>query len=151
LLEDSQSTVVAAAARALGAGGGLEDPGPLVALLTRPDKQVRLEAATSLARLGATEGIAALERLAADPDADLRRSTATAIGQLAEPVFVPTLFTLLEDRHDIARAALDSLTATVGKDVSAPRGDDESPPTVAERIRRWQRWYQESQEAVESR
>jgi len=146
LLDDPQSTVVAVAARALGAGGGLDDPGPLAVLLTHSDKQVRLEAATSLTQLGATEGIAALERLAADPNADLRRNTATAIGRLAEPIFVPTLIALLDDRHDIARAALDSLSATVGKDVSAARPNDESPPTVTERIRRWQRWHQESLE-----
>ena len=78
---------------------------PLAALLTRPDKTVRLEAATALTQLGATEGRAALERLAADPDADIRRAAATAMGETAEPTFVPTLIALLVDRHDIVRGA----------------------------------------------
>lgn len=144
LLEDPHTAVVAAAVRALGAGGGTTDTAPLAALLTRTDKHLRLDAATALVRLGSTEGAAALERLAADADPDLRRSTATAMGQLADPVFVPTLITMLDDRHDVARAALDSLAAAAGKDISAARPEDESPPTVAERIRRWQRWFAET-------
>ncbi len=64
--------------------------------------------------------------------------------QLADTMYIPTLVSLLDDRHDIARAALDALTTIVGRDV-AIHEDDESPPTSPERIRRWQRWYAEQQ------
>ena len=110
-------------------------------LLSTPDKQTRIEAAASLARLGSPHGLQSLERLALDGDVDVRRRVAVMLGQLQLNESVPTLIAMLDDRSDVERAALESLSAVVGQDIAAQANGQ--PLLPAEQARRWRRWHQE--------
>lgn len=154
-LTDSNPTVVEAAVRAIGRMPSLGDPRPLEAILDTPDHVLRVEAAESLAMLGFPSGVAALERLAYDSAPQVRRMAAVAMGRAADRTFVPVLIHLLDDRPEIARAALASLPRAAGHDLplansSAGAGQQsvqqaswQSPDsdTEQDQIRRWKQWY----------
>jgi HEAT repeat protein len=139
MLQDPNVQVAMTAVRAMGAAG-IEDPAPLVALLGTPDHQLRLELAVALARSEVEQGIAALERLAREADSDIRRSAAQAMGELQNPVFVPTLLALLDDRHDVQNAALASLARVTGHNIQQ---GDELSVLPDEKCRRWKAWHKE--------
>ncbi len=141
VLEDTDGTVVLAGIRAMGAIGTMQDPRPLVHFLSSPDKHTRLEAAMSLARLHFEQGVAALERMAIDNELEFRLRAAKAMGDLADPAFVPTLVTMLEDRFDVQRVAMISLTRIVGEDAAAE--EPGQPLSPDEKVRRWQLWYRD--------
>ncbi len=147
LLEDSQVTVVLVAVRALAGCGPLEDPAPLVALLARGEAPLRIETALALAKLGAPEGRSALERMAKDVDGDVRRGAARAMGTLDDASYCPCLGELLDDRNDVAEAAMTSLAKIVGRDV-ASEGSESAPSSASERIRRWRSWLAKKQDSA---
>ncbi len=144
VLDDPDATVVAAAVRALGYVGTLEDPQPLVRLLNAPDKQLRLEAAASLARLRAVQGVTALERLALDVDITVRVQAAQTMGAIADPAFLPTLMAMLGDRANVQRVAMLSLAQIAGVDVAVQ--EDGAVLTNDEKVHRWQLWYRDRQD-----
>jgi HEAT repeat protein len=146
-LEDANPAVAIAAVRAIGAGGGLEDTGPLERLLGSAHQTVRVEAATSLAQLKDPSGAAALERLAYSGDPSIRRQVAMAMGRVGDPTFAPTLVRLLDDQYAIRLAALESLRKVMGGSGAVL----ESPPSqgTAEQVEFWKRTVRQ-REAVYS-
>ena len=143
MLEDPNGTVVIAAVRAIGAAG-VGDPQPLLRLLNAPDRQLRLEAAMVLARSKVEAGFAAIERLGRETDLEIRRAATVAMGEIGDPVFLPALMQLIEDRRDIQLAAMTSLARIAGHDVAE---DQESPLLPDEKVRRWKQWYGQRSEA----
>jgi HEAT repeat protein len=147
MLEDSSSTVVVAAVRGLGATGVIDDPRPLVGLLMKPDRELRLEVATTLVRLKIEDGRAALQRMAFEPDMQLRLEVAQRLGTLGEPVFTPTLIQMSAEANDVGRVALESLTKMTGQDFSRD-ADGAIVPRDAQ-TSQWQAWYRRQQLAGE--
>ena len=139
-LEDSDTSVIKAAARALGTAGDPAAVASLEQLLNASDKTVRIEAAMSLCRLEAESGPAALERLAVDSDPAVRRQAATAMGQVADAAFAATLIRLLDDQGGVRMAALASLPQVAGRDIAGDSNSSEAPADVTEAIRRWKAW-----------
>lgn len=144
-LDDPSAAVAAAAARAIGACGGVEDHAPLARLLASPHETVRVEAASALARWGDPAGVAALERLAYSGDPAVRHQVATTMGDVGDPSFTPVLIHLLDDRSSIRRAALDSLTAITGwpePPLEGPAPADTPTTSPSERqTTRWKQWF----------
>ena len=117
----------------------LDDPRPLEKILAADNHALRVEAAESLARFGFPSGIAALERLGYDAAPKIRRLAAVAMGWISARSFVPVLIHLLDDRPDIAKAALESLPHAAGRELppaSAIAIDSKQSP-----IERWKDWY----------
>ena len=138
-LTDPNSTVVTAAVRAIGRLPSLDDPRPLEKILAADNHALRVEAAESLARFGFPSGVAALERLGYDAAPKVRRLAAVAMGQTPDRSFVPVLIHLLDDRPEVAKAALESLPRAAGRDlppVSAIAIESNPSP-----IERWKDWY----------
>jgi HEAT repeat protein len=138
-LTDPNATVVAAAVRAMGRLPSLDDPRPLEKILAADDHALRVEAAEALARFGFPAGNAALERLGYDAAPNVRRSAAAAMGRISDRSFVPVLIHLLDDRPEVAKAALESLPRAAGRDlppVSALAIEPKQSP-----IERWKDWY----------
>ncbi len=138
-LSDSNSTVVEAAVHAMGRLPSLDDPRPLEKILAADDHALRVEAAESLARFGFPSGIAALERLGYDAAPNVRRIAAVAMGRISDRSFVPVLIHLLDDRPEVAKAALESLPRAAGRDLppaAASAIDSKQNP-----IQRWKDWY----------
>jgi HEAT repeat protein len=144
---DSDAAVRLAAIRALGSVGTLEEPSPLVAFLSAPDKNLRVEAALSLARLRVERGTAALERLALDADQEIRLRAAQAMGEIADPLFLPALVAMLGDQPAVRSAAMASLARVAGRDVTHQPG---STLSDEDKARRWQRWYAERSEVADA-
>jgi len=140
-LHDSSEVVVQAAVRAIGAAGRMEDARPVRQLLTAANEPLRLEAAKALVRLGDASGAPALERLAYSSEPAIRQQAAVAMGETADPTFVPPLVQLLDDRHNVRRAALEALPKVVGRDVAG--ADGRPPADLAERADLWKRWFRE--------
>jgi HEAT repeat protein len=143
MLKDPNSSVLVAAVRAIGQGKSIDDPRPLVELLLTPDRLVRAEAALALAHLQVAEGAAAIERLALETDIHVRQRIATGLGELKNPSFVPTLILMLDDRPEVQRLAIRSLTQIVGSDVGA--GESSKPAPLDQQIERWRRWHEAQQ------
>jgi HEAT repeat protein len=138
-LEDEDASVVLAAVRALGVSGPVIDPQPLRRLLISRNESLRVEVAIALARLGDPAGPAALERLAYSNDEAVRRRVAVAMGEIGDAGFTPSLVRLLDDRHSIRLAALESLPQVVGHDVA--ESEQPSPRSLGERLDCWKRWF----------
>ena len=134
-LNDRSAPVTCAALDALSACGGNVDPEPILLLLKEPSETVRVTAAATLSHLGRPEGPAALERLAYSHDEHIRLQVARAMGELALPEFAPTLVRLLDDRHGIRVAALNSLSRVANCEEAQAEDLRES-----ERIEAWRRW-----------
>jgi len=137
-LDDSSPVVVVAATRALGLAGRLDVAPRLERLQSSPSEPLRLESAIALARLGHPAGVAALERLAMSSNVQIRLRTVQAMGELPDPSFLPTLVRSLDDRGEIALAALESLPKVAGYDVNR----NHAASTTAERMRQWKHWCQ---------
>ncbi len=142
-LDDGDTTVVLAAARALGRSGALADPTQLERLLTTSNKPLRLEVAISLARLKAPTGPVALVRLAQDQDMEIRRQAAAAMGLVPDRSYTATLIGMLDDGLGVRGAALSSLVKVVGRDIGVE--DAGASPTMQEKIARWKRWWEREQ------
>jgi HEAT repeat protein len=115
----------------------------LEGLLLRRDACLRLAVAETLTKCGYPSGPAALERLAYDGDPRIRRQVAEkmgrTMGRLNRRSFVATLVRLLDDRHDVRKAALASLREIAPQGIAvAPDG---STRTIDQQISRWKRWY----------
>jgi HEAT repeat protein len=134
-LNDTSTSVVHSALIALGRSGGDFDPNPVVQLLGSSSESVQIAAAVALARQGRAEGPDALERLAYSRNEHTRLHAAQAMGELASPTFAPTLIRLLDDRHGIRVAALQSLPKVVTSKEAVVAGLSE-----AERVEAWRRW-----------
>jgi HEAT repeat protein len=138
-LTDPNPTVVEAAVHALGRLPSLDDPRPLENLLAADDHELRVAAADSLARLQFQSGIAALERLGYDAAPKVRRLAAVAMGHLPDPSVVPVLIRLLDDRPEVAKAALESLPRAAGHDLPPPISL--ATDSQQSQIQRWKDWY----------
>lgn len=131
LVDDATGVVQAA-------GQQMRDVQKLVAAYREADlpATARLELAQSI------------ERMSTDADAQVRMRTAKAMGELADPVFLPALMTMLNDQPQVQAATLDSLARVAGTDV-AIRADGK-PISNEEKVRVWQLWYREQQDAAEA-
>lgn len=135
VLDDSSASVACAALEALGKCGGDVNCEPMLQLLGSRNEDLQIAAAIALTRFHRSEGPAALERLAYSHDERTRIRVAQAMGELALPEFAPTLLRLLDDRHGVQLAALDSLAAV------ADCPDAEAPGLhQRDRIRAWRQW-----------
>jgi HEAT repeat protein len=139
-LDDPNSVVVEAAVKALGRLDSLPDTGPLERLLANPDHQLRVEAAKTLVHVGANSGVAALERLAFDTDPKVRHWAAMAMGETPDPSFLPDLIHLLDDRPEICRAALASLSRVAGRETPATNASTAATARASE-AERWKEWF----------
>lgn len=146
MFDDENLTVAIAAVRAIGAAG-VSDPKPLVRLLNRQDRQLRLASAIALAQSQFDTGLAAIERLSHETDLEIRRAATVAMGEIGDAQFLPRLMILIDDRRDIQLAALSSLTAIAGKDFSRDDGVTVLPD---EQVRRWKQWYAERTGTMQS-
>ncbi len=134
-LNDASVPVVCAALDALGGCGVDVDPAPILALLISRSESIQIAAAVALTRLGRPEGPAALERLAYSHNDQTRLRIAQVMGELALPELAPTLIRLLDDRHGIRLAALNSLSQVA--DCKQAEGTD---LRESDRIDAWRQW-----------
>jgi len=138
-LNDASPLVVCAAVEALGECGGKVDPQSILPLLSDRSETVQVTAAEAIAHLGMKEGPAALERLAYSRDEQTRLRVAQVMGELALPEFAPSLIRLLDDRHGIRLAALNSLPkVAVCKEAEAENLRE------SDQIRAWRLWASRS-------
>ncbi|MBN8628777.1 MAG: HEAT repeat domain-containing protein, partial [Planctomycetes bacterium] len=99
---------------------------------------------------GFASGGAALERLAHDIDPEIRRRAAAAMAETGDRAFLPTLVALLNDPTlGVRKTTVDALVALNGTDISVKAG--EPLPSLSERIRRWQAWYENQPPSTASR
>ena len=136
-LEDSSVVVVRAATEALGAIGHADAIEPLERLLATAGESLRVDVAIALARLNAPSGPLELERLAYSANGSVRHKVAIAMGQIGDRAFVGPLVRLLDDRHTIRRAALESLPKVAGRDVAELSGEELS---FNQRLELWKDW-----------
>ncbi len=135
VLDDGSASVACAAMEALGKCGGDVDCEPMVQLLGSRNEDLQIAAAIVLTRFHRSEGPAALERLAYSHDERTRIRVAQAMGELALPEFAPALLRLLDDRHGVRLAALDSLAAV------ADCPEAEAPGLhQQDQIHAWRKW-----------
>jgi HEAT repeat protein len=116
LATDPDPTVRAAALRALGRHGTVEDVSLVVAYLEDENRIVRWEAAKALQRMHHEDAIDPLiERLRDDEDADVRLAAAKALAQYREPRVFQALVGALNDGDfavvEAARSSLKTLTS----------------------------------------
>ena len=118
LLTDEDPTVRAAAAKALGMHGGVEDAPRLAALLADYASFVRWEASKGLQRIHnpADEVTGPLMAALADEDADVRLAAATALGQYpSRSVFQALVGKLTDTNFGVVHAATQSLSTLTGQ------------------------------------
>lgn len=142
-LDDPNRSVAAAAVEALSRLGRLDDPEPLRRLMRGDSEPLRLAAAVALARLGDPQGRDAVQRMAYHADPIVRRQAAMVLGEMDDAANVATLVALLDDRPAVCRAALDSLTKVVGRNMADVEG--QPPANTTEQIRRWKEWFDRQQ------
>lgn len=128
LSDDQDATVKAAAIKALGEHGGVEDVKIILPHLKDEAAFVRWESAKALQKIHSTEAVGPLIDAMKDDDADVRMAVAYALGQYAEPRVVNVLISALDDQEfGVVEAARHSLSMLTGQDFP---GD--GPP--------WQKW-----------
>jgi HEAT repeat protein len=148
--QDAHVGTAAAAVKALAVPGMITDPAPLEKLLTSRNTTLRFETARTLHLNGFASGGAALERLAHDIDPEIRRRAAAAMAETGDRAFLPTLVALLNDPTlGVRKTTVDALVALNGTDISVKTG--EPLPSLSERIRRWQAWYENQDAATAGR
>src|SRR5690606_331091 len=111
-------TVRAAAIRALGMHGSVEDAATIMVYLHDETPYVRWEAAEALKKLHNPVVVGPLiQALKSDPDADVRQTAAEALGQYPQPIVFDTLLGALTDaNYGVVRAAANSLSILTGRD-----------------------------------
>jgi HEAT repeat protein len=139
-LEDSSAVVVRAAAEALGLIGHADAIEPLERLLVTANESLRVDVAIALARLKAPSGPLELERLSYSADESIRHRVAVAMGRIGDRAFTGQLIRLLDDRHTIRRAALESLPKVAGHDVAELSGGQKLG--FDQRLELWKDWSQ---------
>lgn len=141
-LNDSDASVRAAAAFALGRHGSPEDVPAIVPLLKDQSRLVRLNAVRALQRLHNPEAVPALlDRLRQnnEEDVDVRAEAAYALGQYAERRVLQGLIAALRDqRLAVTSNAAASLRTLTGQDF----GDDR---------RKWFHWVSTTQDPFAGR
>jgi len=119
-LDDEDSAVRSAAARALGLHGEVEDAVRVAELLTDPDRLVRWEAARTLQRLHNPRVVGRLltrTDIRREQQAQVRAAAATALGQYAEQRVLDALILALDDPDlTVNAAARQSLRTLTGQD-----------------------------------
>ncbi|MBC7833471.1 MAG: HEAT repeat domain-containing protein [Phycisphaerales bacterium] len=124
-LKDSDASVRAAAAFALGMHGNPEHVPEIVPLASDPDRIVRLSSARALQRLHNPVAITPLlERLdpAKEIEADIRAESASALGQYAEPRVLQGLIRgLADERLTVTRNSAQSLATLTGQNFGEDR------------------------------
>jgi len=116
LLTDSDPTVQAACARALGRHGQVEDAPRLTTLLDHENTFVRWEAAKALQRIhnpAVTDNL--IDALQQDSDTDVRIAAAKALGQYPQPAVFDALVGALDGgNYSVSQQARDSLRTLTG-------------------------------------
>lgn len=140
-IKDRDSSVRAAAARALAAHGKPEHAALLIEALKDKDVSVRVEAARGLQRLHSPDAIDPLLAHIREPvlvgmaedaesDPDVRSECASALGQYREPKVLKSLIAALGDsRLQVNRNTLESLRTLTGQDFGYDR-------------QAWQTWFE---------
>ncbi len=121
LIDDPDATVRAAAIKALGMHGTVEDA-PMLAQRLKDDAPfVRWEAAKALQRVhNPAVAQSLMDALRSDQDADVRMAAAEALGQYARPAVYDTLVGALTDtNYGVVNAANRSLRTLTGYDGDA--------------------------------
>ncbi len=123
LITDEDSTVRAAAARALGLHGEVKDAEALAKMLEDRAETVRWEAAKALQKIHnpiAIDGLTKHTRPQQEEIADVRTACAQALGQYAEPrVFDALVGALSDTDYSVVSAARGSLKTLTGYDLGA--------------------------------
>ena len=136
---DPVASVRAAAARALGAHGSVEDAAQLMLLLEDENLYVRWQAARGLRMIHNPAAAAPLMRLLDDEeelDSDVRQAAADALGQYATRDVFNALTRTLEDRnYAVLIAAHKSLVTLTGYDAGYDPRD-------------WSAWAQDNPETI---
>lgn len=116
--EDPDPTVRAAALRALGKFGSVDDVAMIKASLKDANKVVRWEAAVALQRIHREDAAEALiQAMRDDTDTDVKTACANALGQYAKPEVFQSLVGALSDRdYTVATEAAKSLNTLTGQD-----------------------------------
>jgi hypothetical protein len=87
-----------------------------------------------------------LESLSASADANVRVRAAQAMGDTGDPAFLPALLSMLNDQPQVQASTLASLEKVTGRDIAARA--DGKPVSDEEKVRAWQLWYREQQDAA---
>ena len=119
LINDPDPTVRAAALRAIGRHGGIEDLPAILPYLTDRTAFVRWEAAMATQRLHHESAIDPLIKvLGEDEDADVRQAAANALAQYPQPkVFQALVGALNDDDYGVVEEAEHSLNLLTGQNL----------------------------------
>lgn len=141
-IADEEPAIRAAATRALGNHGLVQDAPIIAGMLSDPSPIVRVEAARALQRIHNPAVIPAmLARLDDDiePEADIRAELAHGLGQYAEFSVVQALIGALADRQlRVTHASRESLRTLTGQDFGFDRGE-------------WTRWASAAEDPFAAR
>ena len=118
-LDDPDATVQAAAIRAMGLWGHVDDVPNLLRFAHHDASLVRWELAQALQKIHNPVAITALtDVVLSDKDADVRMAAAAALGQYPSPSVFSTLVGALDDTEwGVVQAAHDSLVCLTGEDL----------------------------------
>ncbi len=127
LIDDPDPTVRAAAVKALGMHGEVEDVTLIVIRLHDTSEMVRWEATNALQKIHNPVAIKQLVAMLGEgegEDADVRQAAANALGQYATPQVYNALVGALDDtRYGVVRAAEKSLQTLTGQDLGTDGSD----------------------------
>lgn len=120
LVDDPDATVRAAAIKALGDHGAVEDAKTFIARLKDEAAFVRWESAKALQKIHSPAAVVPLIEAMKDEDPDVRMAAAYALGQYAEARVVNVLIGALDDQEfGVVEAARHSLQTLTGQDLPA--------------------------------
>lgn len=119
LADDPDATVRAAAVKALGQHGEVEDAALIAERLRDEAPFVRWQAARALQKIhDPSVAPALIAALGTDEDVDVRMAAARALGQYPQPAVVQALVAALDDGNfGVVRAAHGSLRTLTGRDL----------------------------------
>ncbi|MCX5661721.1 MAG: HEAT repeat domain-containing protein [Planctomycetota bacterium] len=117
LVDDPDATVRAAAIKALGEHGGVEDTKAILPRLKDEAAFVRWESAKALQKIHSPDAVGPLIDVMKDEDPDVRMAAAYALGQYPEPRVVNVLISTLDDQEfGVVEAGRQSLHTLTGQD-----------------------------------
>lgn len=121
LIDDPDPTVRAAAVKALGLHGSVDDVALIIVRMKDISALVRWEAAKALQKIHNPLAIRSLvTAVTRDDDPDVRMAAADAMGQYADPQVFNALVAALDDtQHGVVYAAAKSLKTLTGEDLGA--------------------------------